>query len=182
MSLDPNSVTPSGQEDKLPTWRNQFPIDTDKEVANSRRQFVAGSLVAGGAMACGQVALNAVSRPHSGDSHGPIDTSHGDLILEKKFQDMEIGEAQLFHYPDERSPCLLVKLDKENFVAYAQKCTHLACPVIPDVDRDEFHCPCHHGKFDLRTGQPSAGPPRSPLPKLSVELAEDGTLKVQGIS
>ena len=29
----------------------------------------------------------------------------------------------------------------------------------------EMICPCHHGKFDVETGEPIAGPPRRPLPE-----------------
>jgi Rieske Fe-S protein len=33
-----------------------------------------------------------------------------------------------------------------------------------------FFCPCHEGRFDLRTGAPVAGPPRRPLPRIELDV------------
>lgn len=177
MPLDPKSVTPSG-DDERPLWRQHFPIDSDAETSRSRREFLGGLTVAGGAMACGQAALNSLSPV--GQSNEAQSTPSEPLTLEKKLHEIETGEAVLFHYPDHKSPCLLVKLTTTEFVAFAQKCTHLACPVIPDAKSNEFHCPCHHGTFDLRTGEPIAGPPQAALPKVEINVANDGTLTAIG--
>lgn len=181
MPLDPKSVTPDRNE-VLPLWRRHFPIDTEADTNRSRREFVGGAAVAGGAMACGQIALSQFS-PSASESDAREETKHTypSLVLEKKLHNIETDEAVLFHYPDDKSPCLLVKLGDEEFVAFAQKCTHLACPVIPDTECAEFHCPCHHGKFDLRTGKPTAGPPQRPLPAVQFVLGDDGTLTATGI-
>lgn len=200
MPLNPRSTTPDGDERNLPLWRKQFPIDADAEAARSRREFLGGLTIAGGAMACGQVALKQLVPSNHGASADtadsvngkpgnreakPADTGNQDfprLILQKKLAELDNGEVMLFHYPHKKSPCLLVKFAENDFVAFAQKCTHLACPVIPDLERREFHCPCHHGKFDLRSGKPLAGPPRTPLRAVRVEVASDGTLTATGIT
>ncbi len=191
MPLNPKSTTPDGNTNDLPQWRKQFPIESDDEASRSRREFLGGLTVAGGAMACGQAALNQFAPAEVGhgatDAHGATEgdehVSHfPPLTLEKKFTEMTVGEAQLFHYPNEKSPCLFVKLDEVNFVSVAQKCTHLACPVIPDLESNEFHCPCHHGAFELATGEPLAGPPRHALPTVKVEIADDGTITAVGVS
>ena len=31
-------------------------------------------------------------------------------------------------------------------------------------------CPCHHGFFDPKTGIPTAGPPKRPLPEVVVAI------------
>ena len=36
-------------------------------------------------------------------------------------------------------------------------------------------CPCHHGKFNVETGAPIAGPPRRPLPEIVVKV-ENGAV------
>ncbi len=105
---------------------------------------------------------------------------HDPLVLQKKLPDMSDGEALLFHYPDHKSPCLLIKLTESKFVAFSQKCTHLACPVIPRPDLNELHCPCHKGVFDLQTGTPKSGPPQTPLPQIQVAVSDDGTLTATG--
>lgn len=182
MPLDPKSTTPDGSGNEE-HWRKQFPVDSEQDVTRSRREFVGGLGVAAGAMACGQVALRTLTTNHkeseAGEAH--IATIEEGETLPKKLGEMTNGEAQLFHYPNEKSPCLFVKLDENTHVAFAQKCTHLCCPVIPEVDKGEFHCPCHHGSFDLKTGEPTAGPPRSPLAKVSVQILADGSIQPTGI-
>ena len=50
------------------------------------------------------------------------------------------------------------------------KVSHLSCPVIPKPAEGKFHCPYHEGVFDLYTGQPLAGPPRRPLPRITLDI------------
>jgi Rieske Fe-S protein len=42
--------------------------------------------------------------------------------------------------------------------------------VIPRPAEGCFYCPCHEGRFDLRTGSPIAGPPRRPLTRIVLDL------------
>jgi Rieske Fe-S protein len=42
----------------------------------------------------------------------------------------------------------------------------------------KLECPCHHGYFDLRTGQNVAGPPPRPLPKILLEIEGDDVYAV----
>jgi len=84
--------------------------------------------------------------------------------------ELAVGGAVSFTYPDEHEPCLLVRLTDGEFVAFNQKCTHLSCAVIPRPDERSFFCPCHEGRFDLRTGEPTAGPPRRPLTRIVLDL------------
>jgi Rieske Fe-S protein len=65
---------------------------------------------------------------------------------------------------------VLVRVTATEFVAFGQKCTHLSCAVIPQVAEGSFFCPCHDGRFDLRTGVPIAGPPRRPLTRVLLEM------------
>ena len=84
--------------------------------------------------------------------------------------DLAVGGAVVFTYPDEHEPCLLVRLTTSEFVAFSQKCTHLSCAVIPRPAEGSFYCPCHEGRFDLRTGAPTAGPPRRPLTRVVLDI------------
>jgi Rieske Fe-S protein len=84
--------------------------------------------------------------------------------------DLEVGGALVFSYPGEHDTCLLVRLGPTEFVAYSQKCTHLSCAVIPRPEQGVLHCPCHEGFFDLRSGRPTAGPPRRPLPRILLDI------------
>ena len=184
----PNHTTPDGKQspEAPPLWRKHFPIESASDAAQSRRGFLGGLAVAGGTMACCQAAMSIGDADTTKDNGGDTPpsggwTNHPPLVLEKKIHELTDGQAMLFHFPNHRSPCLLVKFSDDDFVAYSQKCTHLACPVIPEVEHNEFHCPCHHGVFDLRTGAPKAGPPRRPLPRIRIERSADGTLTATGV-
>ena len=62
--------------------------------------------------------------------------------------------------------------DGEKFKAYNGHCTHLGCSYIYDKARGDFFCPCHHGQFDIKTGNVLAGPPPRPLDELPVEIRD----------
>jgi Rieske Fe-S protein len=84
--------------------------------------------------------------------------------------EIAVGGAIVFTYPAEHDPCLLVRTSETEFVAFSQKCTHLSCAVIPRPAEGIFFCPCHEGRFDLRSGAPTAGPPRRPLPRILLDI------------
>lgn len=176
----PASKTPSGSDDSLPLWRKHFPIDTGEDTTHTRREFVGGLAIAGGAMVCGQMALDQLSPKLASSNQEDTFESHPPLILDKTFSELRDGEALLFHYPNHKSPCLLIK--QENVVvAFSQKCTHLACPVIPNIESQQFECPCHKGAFDLTTGTPLSGPPRQPLRKIQLDVSEAGIITATAI-
>src|SRR5690606_623584 len=84
--------------------------------------------------------------------------------------ELAVGGSLVFAYPGEHDICVLVRLSADELVAYSQKCTHLACAVIPEPELNQLHCPCHAGYFDLRTGRPTAGPPTRPLPRILLDV------------
>jgi Rieske Fe-S protein len=97
---------------------------------------------------------------------------NGQLAIRRiaSVDEIVVGGAFSFTYPDEHEPCLLVRLTASEFVAFGQTCTHLSCAVIPRPEEGSFYCPCHEGRFDLRTGEPTAGPPRRPLTRVILEM------------
>ena len=42
--------------------------------------------------------------------------------------------------------------------------------VVPKDVCAEHASPCHEGRFDLRSGAPTAGPPRRPLARVVLEV------------
>ena len=77
---------------------------------------------------------------------------------------------------------MLLRLADREVVAFSQKCTHLGCVVYYEADHDRWHCPCHEGNFDTRTGQVISGPPTRPLGRIDVELRDDGQIWARGTS
>lgn len=67
--------------------------------------------------------------------------------------------------------------DGEKFTAFNGTCTHLGCAFGMDTERKLFHCPCHHGLFDLKTGAVLGGPPPRALDPLPVRVV-DGEVQV----
>src|SRR5262249_19605095 len=94
--------------------------------------------------------------------------------------DLAIGQSLVFAYPEESDKRLLVRTGENNFVAFGQECTHLACAVVPEPEKKRFLCPCHNGSFELDAGKPLAGPPRRPLPRILLEIRE-GALYATGV-
>ena len=79
------------------------------------------------------------------------------------------GAALNFRYPDEDDTAILVRTADGDYHAYGQKCTHLACPVYFERQRQRLECPCHEGGFDVRTGRVLYGPPPRPLDEIVLE-------------
>ena len=149
--------------DAQPAWRQDFPIDWPQDLYVERRDFVKFLVLTSGAFALGQVWIGVQNwfRRHGGQP-----------LIQRlvSVDDLAVGGALMFTYPDEHEPCLLVRVTASEFVAFSQKCTHLSCAVIPKPAEGIFHCPCHEGRFDLRTGVPTAGPPRRPLTRIVLEI------------
>jgi Rieske Fe-S protein len=149
--------------DAQPAWRQDFPIDWPQDQYVERRDFMKFMVLTSGAFAVGQLWIAAQNwwRKRRGPAEIRRIASADDLI---------VGSALVFTYPTEHDPCVLVRVGTAEFVAYSQKCTHLSCAVVPRPADNALFCPCHEGWFDLRTGQPTAGPPRRPLPSIVLEL------------
>ena len=65
--------------------------------------------------------------------------------------------------------------DGEHFTVYNGRCTHLGCGFGYDKTAKRFHCPCHLGAFDVKTGAVLSGPPPRPLDRLETRI-EGGNL------
>jgi Rieske Fe-S protein len=92
--------------------------------------------------------------------------------------ELPVGGVRLFTYPTADDPCLLIRPDEGTYVAYSQKCTHLSCPVYYARERDRIECPCHDGRFSVRTGAVLQGPPPRPLPRIRLERSGDDLVAV----
>lgn len=91
-----------------------------------------------------------------------------------------VGDAVEFAFPGEHDSAIMIRLSDTKFVAYQNACTHLRCPVFWDKKEKDLLCPCHHGKFDVETGAPTAGPPRRPLPEIYVKV-DKGAVYATGV-
>jgi Rieske Fe-S protein len=153
----------SAPADSQPAWRQDFPIDWPQDLYVERRDFMRFMVLTSAAFTVGQLWIVGQNWYRKRSGQPPIQRI-------TSVDDVAIGGAVSFRYPDEHEPCLLVRLTVSEFVAFNQKCTHLSCAVIPRPADGSFFCPCHEGRFDLRTGQPTAGPPRRPLTRIVLDI------------
>ena len=94
------------------------------------------------------------------------------------------GESLLFTYPHKDRPAVLIHLASGDFVAYDAVCTHLGCQIHFDKEptkgwesnKDNLFCACHGAVFDPTNGEVLAGPPLRPMPKIKLEIDENGDI------
>jgi len=161
------SIPPDGRPlDEQPAWRQDFPIDWPQDQYVERRDFVKFLTLTSFAFVVGQLWI-------AGKSWMRQRTLAPGARRIASRHDLAVGGSLVFDYPVEHDTCLLVRVAEQEFVAFSQKCTHLSCAVIPKPAEGVFHCPCHEGIFDLRTGGVIAGPPPRPLPRITLALRGD---------
>ncbi len=149
-----------------PQWRQDFPVDVPQDNYIARREFTKFLVLTSAAFTFGQFWILWENWRRS---------RRGEPALQQiaTLSQLPVGGSLVFHYPNEDEPCLLLRTDEKTLLAYSQKCTHLSCPVVPEMDKKRFACPCHHAFFSIDDGRPLAGPPRRPLPRVKLTVRGD---------
>lgn len=146
-------------------WRDEFPYRRDLDDAVTRRHFLQLSVLTSGALFAGTTVFALLGRLDPRRRGGPQPIVRA--------ADVPEGEAFYFRYPAGEERGVLLNLPDRGFVAYSQKCTHLACAVYYQPEQGRLYCPCHEGIFDPATGDAIAGPPQRPLPRIVLEQRGD---------
>jgi Rieske Fe-S protein len=146
-----------------PVWKRDFPYEAASEEAVTRREFARFLVAGAGVMAAGNLGLAAWTQLRT------INTGEPRALV--PLADVAVGDTHLFSYPSEKDPAILLRVGDREVVAFSQKCTHLGCVVYFDDDR--WHCPCHEGNFDARTGEVLSGPPPRGLGRIELEIRDD---------
>jgi arsenite oxidase small subunit len=162
-----------GKNNRIPFNEDNYThnIDRNNERSLDRRGFMKTMVGAAGLFAVSTLPWGAVAAK---ELLGLGNKEYPELAI-AMVSDMNIGDAVKFYYPGEHDSALLVRLGENEYKAYQNACTHLRCPVFWDKSEGDLICPCHHGKFDVHSGAPTAGPPTRPLPEIIVEV-EAGTI------
>lgn len=166
---DPEDVTIAPDQRPMheqPRWRRDFAIDWPEDNLVARRDFARFLVLTSGAFVAGQAWIAAHSLLRS-RRPAPGRAKIGALSA------LPPGSATMFTYPTPHDPCLLIRTRDGQLLAYSQKCTHLSCAVVPDLDAGVLRCPCHDGLFELTTGRNIAGPPPRPLPAIELDVVGD---------
>ncbi len=139
----------------------------------SRRGFLkagGGGVAAGAAVSVGAV----VASPEARAAAGAI-LPYEEKVIGQAGK-LTVGRPVTFAYPDDASPCTLVKIGRAvpggvgpegDIVAYSSLCTHMGCPVVYDSASSTFRCPCHYSTFDAElSGQMVCGQATENLPQI----------------
>ena len=157
----------------------------------TRRQFfkISGGVAAGAGLATGALPNTALAAPAP-------DAGLTQLPYPRKAlgtaASMKTGESVTFTYPDDSSPCTVVRMKGpvengvgpgRDIVAYSTLCTHKGCPVAFDATSGCFKCPCHFSTFDAeKAGQMICGQATENLPRVVLDYdATAGTLTAVAI-
>ena len=167
------TVAPDGRPvEEQPQWRKDFAIDSAEDNYVARRDFAKFLVLTSGAFVAGQGLIAAQSLLRAGRA-APHRMRVGSLRA------LSPGTATTFNFPGPHDACLLLRTPAGTLLAYSQKCTHLSCAVVPRMAEGVLHCPCHNGYFEAAGGRPIAGPPRRPLPLVTLEV-QDGAVYATG--
>ncbi len=145
-------------DETIPKWREDFPIEWGADNYVTRREFTKFLVLTSGATFLGNGYFVLQHYKKSRQKFAVKAIAHTD--------ELTAGQVKLFHYPEDDSPALLIRLADGEYVAYLQRCTHLSCPVHFAADTNRLECPCHNGAFDATTGNVLEGPPPRPLPRI----------------
>jgi len=157
-------------------WREDFPFKTEIEEYVTRRDFLRLLVIVSVGLAFGNTIIGLLSLGPKSSGLPKLDLGSVDGIAP--------GSSRVFSYPTSDVPAILIRRANGEYIAFHQKCPHLACPVTyhPE-DGESLRCHCHNGAFDLRTGQGIQGPPRELRPLKEVVLkVEHGNLFAVGLS
>lgn len=150
-------------------WREEFPYHWRADDLVTRRDTLRFLVAGSGALFIATTALAGVGALRS--------TSNMPSVRVAGVNELAENEWRVFNYPDQYAQGIIVRLPgSAEPIAYSDVCTHLSCAVLYQAaERPEdckFHCPCHEGWFDARSGNVLAGPPTRPLPR--IELRKEG--------
>ena len=156
-----------------PIWQRDFPYEAVAEEEVTRREFTRYLVLGAGTIAATNVGLAIWTQLRN--------INIGEPRALVRLANVAIGDSYLFRYPSERDPAVLMRIGEREVVAFSQKCTHLGCVVFYQTDKQRWHCPCHNGNFDVRTGAVLSGPPARPLGRIDVEIRDDGQVWALGV-
>lgn len=151
----------------IASHQHDFPYERSEEAQVARREFcnflalTSTALFISAAGVAGKAALDSRGE----QSFAPMKIEGAEAIPP--------GSALNFRYPTEDETAILVRALDGHYFAYGQKCTHLACPVYYEQQRQRLECPCHEGGFDVTTGNVLYGPPPRPLDQIVLEVRGD---------
>jgi nitrite reductase/ring-hydroxylating ferredoxin subunit len=148
-----------------PLWRRDFPYSSAGEEEVTRREFARYLALGSGVLATGTLGIAAWTQLRT--------INHGEPRPIVALDQIPVGGTYLFKYPTASDPAIMLRASHTEVVGFSQKCTHLGCVVFFEEAENRWHCPCHEGNFEARTGAVISGPPTRPLGRIALEIRGD---------
>ena len=138
----------------------------------TRRTIVASGIAATGAVTLAACAAEPEAEqvqttPPSATVDEAPEELAGEIMLGSTSEVM-VGSGTKFMV-DESLTILVTQPREGVFRAFSAKCTHAGC-IVNGIRDDEIACGCHGARFNPETGEPVAGPAKSPLGKIQLEV------------
>jgi cytochrome b6-f complex iron-sulfur subunit len=132
----------------------------------TRRDFL--KLAEGGAIAAGAVVIAGPVVAYFYPSN--LQETPSEPVLVCKVDELPVGESKTISYG--RYPAIVINTS-EGLRAYSAVCTHFACIVKWNNEKDIIYCPCHDGDFNPLDGSVISGPPPTPLTAIPVNVVNN---------
>jgi len=131
-------------------------------VSLSRRAAL-GSMAAAGTFALGACSQAQESTPITSSSEAVT----GEVLLGLT-SEVPVGGGTKFAV-DKTLTVLVTQTKAGSYKAFSATCTHSGC-IVTGVRDNEIACGCHGARFDPETGSPIAGPAKTALGKISLDI------------
>ena len=135
------------------------------------RRVVVGGMVAAGASltlaACAAEPEPAETTPLSATVDQEPEVSTGEILLGPA-SEVLVGSGSKFMV-DSSLTVLVTQPRAGEFKAFSATCTHAGC-IVNGVDDGQIACGCHGARFNAETGAVEAGPARSALGRITIEV------------
>jgi len=126
----------------------------------SRRQFLQGAGVVGGALILGRAAVAETATGTAGEA--AVETAKGAELVLKLDEHKELTKPGGFEIVDVGTERVIVVNTPDGYKACSAICLHKNCEVEYLVAERQFNCPCHRSRFD-ENGKVLKGPAKVDL-------------------
>ena len=132
----------------------------------SRRAVLGASLASGSAIALAACAAEVPAQQASISEPAQVTTT-GEILLGQT-SEVAVGSGKKFPV-DAMLTVLITQPRAGIFRAFSATCTHAGC-IVNGVEQEEIACGCHGARFDPDSGMVLAGPAKTALGKIALEV------------
>lgn len=135
-----------------------------------RRVVLTGTLATTSALALAACAAEApvVETTPPSASVDDMEIIEGGEVLVGNIDDIPVGTGTKVKVNEELT-ILVTHPSEAKFRAFSATCTHAGC-IVSGVQDGQIACACHGARFNTESGEPEAGPARSALKKIDLEV------------